>query len=65
MGVHLGALIYVTNQLSEPQNYSLNNRNFAALAELAPGAVAPQERLSIEPRKVSRIATVYAVFAIE
>jgi uncharacterized protein YggE len=65
MGVHLGALIYVTNQLSEPQNYSLNNRNFAALAELAPGAVAPRERLSIEPRKVSRVATVYAVFAIE
>jgi hypothetical protein len=26
---------------------------------------APQQALSIEPRKVSRTATVYAVFAIE
>jgi uncharacterized protein YggE len=67
MGVHLGALVYVSNQVSA---IAFESRNFSALA--APGVgVSSKERasmaspLSIEPRKVSREATVYAVFAIE
>jgi uncharacterized protein YggE len=61
MGVHLGALIYVTNQISETE---------APAAEYgkrgAPGGAAPAPMtLAIEPRKVSRTASVYAVYAIE
>ena len=63
MGVHLGALMYVTDQVSKSEPFALNGRNFA-LNELKDKAAAPQA-LAIEPRKVSRIATVYAVFAIE
>jgi hypothetical protein len=61
MGVHLGALIYVTNQISPPQIPKL------AYAHSAPGEAmaAPPQELAIEPRKVSRTASVYAVFAIE
>jgi uncharacterized protein YggE len=62
MGVHLGALVYVTNQTSAPvfpmRAYANNpapNAGFAA---------APQA-LSIEPRKVTSTASVYAVFSIE
>ena len=61
MGIHLGALVYVTNQTSAP--VSLNGfamRNFAG----GGGGGAPQA-LAIEPRKVSRTANVYAVYAIE
>lgn len=67
MGVHLGTLVYVSNQVSE---ISFENRNFAALAQLSEGvsaragaSIAPP--LSIEPRKVSRVASVYAVYSIE
>jgi uncharacterized protein YggE len=59
MGVRLGALIYVTNQVSTPQ-FSMAYDNNA----LAEKSRAPQA-LSIEPRKVSRVARVYAVFGIE
>jgi hypothetical protein len=62
MGVHLGALVYVTNQISTPQfQMSAYDNNAAPTAGLR---AAPQP-LSIEPRKVSSTATVYAVFAIE
>jgi uncharacterized protein YggE len=60
MGVRLGTLIYVSNQVSSPTPrpvmYEMNT--------LANRAAAPPP-LAIEPRKVSREATVYAVFAIE
>jgi hypothetical protein len=61
MGVHLGALLYVTNQISAPQ--FLPRFHAEAMRE-APGAAAPVT-LAIEPRKVSSEASVYAVFAIE
>ncbi|MGB8261868.1 MAG: SIMPL domain-containing protein [Terracidiphilus sp.] len=64
MGVKLGPLVYVTNQMSHmPQE----TRNFAALASLGLGvsSALPDAHLAIEPHKVSRTATVYAVFAIE
>lgn len=57
MGVRLGSLIYVSNQLSMI-------RPIRATAMLAKEATAPQP-LSIEPNKVSRSATVYAVYSIE
>jgi len=59
MGVRLGALIYVSNQLSAP----VYPRPMMQAA-LARGA-EPAPPLAIEPQKVSREATVYAVFAIE
>jgi uncharacterized protein YggE len=62
MGVHLGALIYVTNQISESR---LMVAGYANEAAPRGGFAAPPMVLSIEPRKVSREATVYAVFAIE
>jgi uncharacterized protein len=60
MGVRLGALIYVSNQLSAPSFPRPMMRSFAmaANAEAAPP-------LAIEPHTVSREASVYAVFAIE
>jgi hypothetical protein len=57
MGVHLGSLIYVSNQVSVV-------RPIRAMAAFKTDAAAPQP-LAIEPHKVSRSANVYAVFAIE
>lgn len=57
MGVHLGSLIYVSNQLSVV-------RPIRAMAAFKTDAAAPQP-LSIEPHKVSRSANVYAVYSIE
>lgn len=58
MGVRLGSLIYVSNQLSAPQF----PRPMMAMAMKTAEAPPP---LAIEPHQVSREATVYAVFAIE
>jgi uncharacterized protein YggE len=68
MGVHLGALIYVSNQISTPEyRPRVVANNSAVRMELMAGrsTSAPSPPLAIEPRKVSRMATVYAVFAIE
>jgi hypothetical protein len=62
MGIHLGTLIYVTNQISAPQE--VYQRAFANNSGPIAGNLASQP-LAIEPRRVSRTATVYAVFAIE
>lgn len=61
MDVQLGKLVYATNQVSAgavPISYGV--ANFIGVAKER--AAAP---LAIEPHKVSRTATVYAVFAIE
>jgi hypothetical protein len=67
MGVKLGTLIYVTNEVSIP--YSVFGASRGVVANNSAGGgeymALPREQLAIEPRKVSRIATVYAVFAIE
>jgi hypothetical protein len=67
MGVHLGALIYVTNEISAPFNRLVVSQGvFANNSGPVAGSLTPlAPPLAIEPRKVSRIATVYAVFAIE
>jgi uncharacterized protein YggE len=64
MGVQLGSLIYVTNQISAPQFYqNTYSNNAAPQAEFS--VATRSQMLAIEPRKVSRTATVYAVFSIE
>lgn len=62
MNVRLGNLIYVTNELSG--GGGIHPRVMAFSADgLDQKAAAPP--LAIEPHKVTRTATVYAVFAIE
>jgi uncharacterized protein YggE len=62
MGAKLGLLIFVSNQVSTPEYSSFGYANNSLSVE-RDKAIAPQ--LAIEPRKVSRTATVYAVYAIE
>ena len=58
MGVRLGALVYVSNQVSVVRP--------RVMAMFKNDANAPQPQpLAIEPHKVSRSATVYAVYSIE
>jgi uncharacterized protein len=57
MGVRLGSVIYVSNQVSVV-------RPIRAMAAFKNEAAASQP-LAIEPHKVSRSATVYAVYSIE
>ncbi|HEU5352521.1 MAG TPA: SIMPL domain-containing protein [Terracidiphilus sp.] len=61
MNVHLGPLVYVSNQLSSinlPRPMMVSRLFAADKAKAAPP-------LAVEPNKVTREATVYAVFAIE
>lgn len=60
MGVRLGSLIFVSNQVSGGGVYPR-----PMMAAFAKTAEAPSPPLAIEPQKVSRSANVYAVFAIE
>lgn len=59
MGVKLGTLVYVSNQVSSPvmpmRALATNGRSVPELAQM----------IAIEPHKVSSSANVYAVFAIE
>jgi uncharacterized protein len=59
MGVKLGALVYVSNQVSAPPV------PMRAFAMKAGGAADAQQPLAIEANKVERSASVYAVYAIE
>jgi hypothetical protein len=67
MGVRLGQMIYVNNGVSVLSGIATDNRNFAALASLGLGvsSALKDQPLAIEPHKVSRTASVYAVFSIE
>ena len=59
MGVRLGSLIYVSNQVTAPQYPR-------PMPMMAMQKVSPAEPpLAIEPHQVSREASVYAVFTIE
>ncbi|HEV2214658.1 MAG TPA: SIMPL domain-containing protein, partial [Terracidiphilus sp.] len=61
MAVTLGPLVYVSNQLSSPvfpRPMMFNRLAAAGVAQAAPP-------LAVEPNKVTREATVYAVFSIE
>ena len=59
MGVRLGPLVYVSNEMTSPIRPMPMVRAFAAQN------AAPPPPLAIEPNKVIRDATVYAVYAIE
>ena len=59
MGVRLGSLIYVSNQMSAPPFPRPMPMMAMRAAEAAP------QPLAIEPHQVSREASVYAIFAIE
>lgn len=61
MGVRLGTLIYVSNQMTSP----IMPRPMFARAMVADMSAQAQPPLAIEPQKVSREASVYAIFAIE
>ncbi|WP_348262460.1 SIMPL domain-containing protein [Telmatobacter sp. DSM 110680] len=61
LSVRLGAPIYITNQLTTITPRPMMMNAFAADR----ASLAPPPPLAIEPHKVSREATVYAVFAIE
>lgn len=58
MGVHLGTLLYVTNQSS-----SIAPRPIMMRAMVKAGP--PEQPLAVEPNKVTRNASVRAIFAIE
>ena len=60
MGVKLGALVYVSNQVSTPVSPI---RPYVMKAQTLANTQPPP--LAIEPHKVEREASVYAVFAIE
>jgi len=60
MGVRLGSPLYVTNQLA-----AIGPRPLMMNAMTADRTAQASQPLAIEPHKVSREATVYAVFAIE
>lgn len=59
MGVRLGTLVYVSNQMSSPPSPRPIPMMANKTAESAP------QPLAIEPHQVSREAAVYAIFAIE
>ena len=62
-GAHLGNLLYMTNQISSTIGVATPNYNNSVMGlDRSPAQATP---LAIEPRKVSRTAAVYAVFAIE
>jgi uncharacterized protein YggE len=61
-GAHLGSLLYMSNQMGVVRGgVMVQESSFGADKLAAP----PPLPLSIEPRKVERDATVYAVFSIE
>jgi uncharacterized protein YggE len=60
MDVHLGSLLFTSNQLNAP---NFPRPMMRALA--MPGSAEAAPPLAIEPQKVSREASVYAVYAIE
>lgn len=65
MGVKLGAPVYMTNEIAVADFRERFNGNCAPVAEAEFKSRNAAPALAIEPRKVSRTASVYAVFAIE
>jgi uncharacterized protein YggE len=61
LGANLGPLVYASNQVAERPMPIMAMKGAMAMASAAP----PPPPLSISPQKVTRSATVYAVFAIE
>jgi uncharacterized protein YggE len=63
LGTHLGVLLYASNQT--PVDSEPRLRTFAMAAEPSPMAHKNLKPLAISPTRITRSATVYAVFAIE
>lgn len=63
LGITLGNLIYASNQNPEPRPIMM--RAMAQTPQAAAAAPPTPAPLAIQPHKVERSATVYAVFAIE
>lgn len=66
LGVKLGKIIYATNEVSAaiyPRSYAANYDRVAPMS--SGGAQVVSAPLSIEPQKVIRTASIYAVFSIE
>jgi len=61
LNTKLGALLYASNEIQP------NGPHPLIRAQMAPGAMAMEkvQPLAINPREIEKIATVYAVFAIE
>ena len=64
MSVRLGSLVYASNNVAEPESVNVFAQANDKRRDKADYITIPHP-LAIEPRKVSRKATVYAVFAIE
>jgi uncharacterized protein YggE len=62
LGTSLGTLVYASNQVAERPMPILMAKGAMAMSM---AAAAPPAPLAISPQKVTRPATVYAVFAIE
>lgn len=62
LGVKLGVLVYASNQAEQVRPI---RPMMAASLRAAPAAAEKVEPLAINPRKVTRSATVYAVFSVE
>lgn len=68
LGAHLGALVYASNQTPPRGNFANNGfGNVEIPATVMAEMMARQkgEPLAIEPQRITKSATVYAVFAIE
>lgn len=63
LGIHLGSLIYASNQ--GPEDRPVRMRAMSAGIAGSSGPVAEPVPLAIGPSQVERSATVYAVFSIE
>jgi uncharacterized protein YggE len=61
LNANLGPLVYASNE-APSRELPLNGRAMMAMAPLAKGAPEP---LSVNPRRVTASATVYAVFSIQ
>lgn len=61
LGVHLGDLLYASNQVEGSPVRPLNNR----MLKMEQAVAAPAAPLAINAREIETAATVYAVFALE
>ena len=64
LSIQLGELIYASNQAPEPRPIMMRAAGVTGMPGMG-GSIASPAPLAIQPHKVDRSATVYAVFSIE